>query len=205
VNADVAGALVVIMQSTDGQGRQTADVRPASPCSCLPSRRLRVLSHVACVGLLINRGQAGGTSMSDQGTTRREVIKKAVYVTPVLLTLKANLEFASAGSGLHAPSDRGVTGGSGQTTPVEPTPPESGTVPPDSAAPGGSTPPPLHDPPPAGSDSAPSDHLAPVSSEPPPAEHTRSDDAASPPHNDPVADHPRKRRRLRRHHRRHVL
>jgi hypothetical protein len=115
--------------------------------------------------------------MSDQGTTRREVIKKAVYVTPLLITLKANLEFASTGSGLAAPSDYVLTGGSG--------PPASGTVPPDTTAPGGAPPPPLHD--------------------PPPAEHAGPDDAAPPAQDDPVADHPGKRRRLRRHSRRYVL
>jgi hypothetical protein len=203
VNADVAGAIRVIVPSGDGQGRYDADVVHASPRSRLPFRRLRVLSHLARVALIMKRRQVGGKSMSDQGTTRREVIKKAVYVTPVLLTLKANLAFASTGSGLQAPSDYVLTGGSGQPNPVEPTPPELGAVPPNSAAPGGSTPP-LHDPPPAESDSAPSDHPAHVSSESPPAGNAGPDNAAPPPQDDQVTDHPGKRRRSRRH-RHHVL
>jgi len=60
--------------------------------------------------------------MSAQDTTRREVIKKAVYATPVLLTLKANLTFAATGSGLQAPSDYVFTGGPGPPIPL-------GTVP----------------------------------------------------------------------------
>jgi hypothetical protein len=142
--------------------------------------------------------------MSDQGTTRREVMKKAVYATPILITLKANLEFASAGSGLQAPSDHGLTEGSGQPNPVEYTPPESQAVPPDHAAPGGSTPPPPNDPPPAGSHSTPSDDPAPVSSEPSPTEHTGSDDTPPPP-DDSTADDPGKRRQRRQRRRRHIL
>jgi hypothetical protein len=37
--------------------------------------------------------------MSETGTTRREVLTKAVYVAPVILTLAAVPAFASAGSG----------------------------------------------------------------------------------------------------------
>ena len=37
--------------------------------------------------------------MSEQRITRREIIKKAAYVTPVIMTLQANFSFASAGSG----------------------------------------------------------------------------------------------------------
>jgi hypothetical protein len=207
VSADAAGAIRVIMPSGDGQGRDDADVRAASPRSLLPSRRLRVLSHLARVALIMNRRRAGGKSMSDQNVARREVIKKAVYVTPVLLTLKANLEFASAGSGLPVRHDQGFTGGLGQPTPVEPAPsksetvpPESRTVPPASAAPAGSLPPPRHEPPPAGLALAPSDPPAPVSFEPPPAENAGPDDAASPPQHAPAADHPGKRRRRGRRH-----
>jgi hypothetical protein len=142
--------------------------------------------------------------MSDQGTARREVIKMAVYVTPLLITLKANLEFASTGSGLAAPSDRVFTGGSGQTTPVEPMPGEWRTLPPDGAAPRGSTLPHPNHPPRGGSDSAPSDHPTPVSSAPPPTKNPSPDDAAPPPHNDPAKDGPGKRRRPGRHRRWHV-
>jgi hypothetical protein len=37
--------------------------------------------------------------MSETGTTRREVLTKAVYAAPVILTLAAIPAFASAGSG----------------------------------------------------------------------------------------------------------
>jgi hypothetical protein len=37
--------------------------------------------------------------MSDERITRREIIKKAAYITPLILTVKANFAFASAGSG----------------------------------------------------------------------------------------------------------
>jgi hypothetical protein len=41
--------------------------------------------------------------MSDQQQTRREILKKAVYVAPVILTLPAIATFASAGSGVVRP------------------------------------------------------------------------------------------------------
>jgi hypothetical protein len=41
--------------------------------------------------------------MSEQRTTRREVIRKAVYVAPAILTLVAIPSFASAGSGSESP------------------------------------------------------------------------------------------------------
>jgi len=37
--------------------------------------------------------------MSDERITRREIIKKAAYIAPLILTVKANFAFASAGSG----------------------------------------------------------------------------------------------------------
>jgi len=37
--------------------------------------------------------------MSEMQPTRREVLKKAMYVTPVILTLPAMASFASHGSG----------------------------------------------------------------------------------------------------------
>ena len=37
--------------------------------------------------------------MSDERVTRREIIKKAAYIAPLILTLQANFSFASAGSG----------------------------------------------------------------------------------------------------------
>ena len=36
--------------------------------------------------------------MSEPQSTRREVLQKAVYISPVILTLPAVLSFASAGS-----------------------------------------------------------------------------------------------------------
>jgi hypothetical protein len=44
--------------------------------------------------------------MAEQETTRREVIRKAVYVAPAILTLVAIPAFASAGSGAES-SHRG--------------------------------------------------------------------------------------------------
>jgi hypothetical protein len=40
--------------------------------------------------------------MAEQETTRRELIQKAVYVAPAILTLVAIPTFASAGSGAHS-------------------------------------------------------------------------------------------------------
>ena len=37
--------------------------------------------------------------MSEERLTRREIIKKAAYVAPVILTFPANFSVASAGSG----------------------------------------------------------------------------------------------------------
>jgi len=37
--------------------------------------------------------------MSDERATRREIIKKAAYIAPLILTLQANCSCASAGSG----------------------------------------------------------------------------------------------------------
>ena len=37
--------------------------------------------------------------MSDERITRREIIKKAAYIAPLIITVKANFAFASAGSG----------------------------------------------------------------------------------------------------------
>jgi hypothetical protein len=36
--------------------------------------------------------------MAEQHSTRREVVRKAVYVAPIIVTLPAVLSFASAGS-----------------------------------------------------------------------------------------------------------
>jgi hypothetical protein len=65
--------------------------------------------------------------MSDQGTTRREVLTKAVYVTPLLITLKATLAFAATGSGLGGvtpppvsdPAPAGHTGSDAAASPPQ--------------------------------------------------------------------------------------
>jgi hypothetical protein len=46
--------------------------------------------------------------MSEQRLTRREIIKKAAYVAPIILTAKANFSFASAGSGDYAGSGNSI-------------------------------------------------------------------------------------------------
>lgn len=48
--------------------------------------------------------QSKSTPILEQPTSRREVIKKAAYITPAILTLKAVPAFAAKGSG--APSDQ---------------------------------------------------------------------------------------------------
>lgn len=37
--------------------------------------------------------------MSEERITRRDVIKKAAYIAPIIFTIPANFSFASAGSG----------------------------------------------------------------------------------------------------------
>jgi hypothetical protein len=37
--------------------------------------------------------------MSDERVTRREIIKKGAHIAPLILTVRANFSFASAGSG----------------------------------------------------------------------------------------------------------
>jgi predicted small lipoprotein YifL len=41
--------------------------------------------------------------MAEQQPTRREVLQKALYVAPLIVTLPAFLSFASAGSGQDGP------------------------------------------------------------------------------------------------------
>jgi hypothetical protein len=43
--------------------------------------------------------------MSEQRVTRREIIKKAAYLAPIVLTVQANFSFASAGSGDYTDND----------------------------------------------------------------------------------------------------
>jgi hypothetical protein len=60
--------------------------------------------------------------MTDEQSSRREVLKKAAYVTPVILTFKAIPSFAQNGSGLAA--QRGNSGGNnGVGNGVDPQPP----------------------------------------------------------------------------------
>ncbi len=52
--------------------------------------------------------------MSEKRLTRRDMIKKAVYITPVILTLTAAPSFASGGSGQNDddhPAPRGFAYG----------------------------------------------------------------------------------------------
>ena len=44
--------------------------------------------------------------MADERITRREAVKRAAYVTPVILTMAANFSFASAGSGATGDEDK---------------------------------------------------------------------------------------------------
>jgi hypothetical protein len=124
--------------------------------------------------------------MADEATTRREVLKKAAYTTPILLTLKANLEFASAGSGLPPSNDRVITGRPELPNPGEPT---SGSTKPPTATPSG-----------PGSPQPPSPSApAPVSPELPPPDNPAPDNPASPPDDAPdTTPRPRRRRRHRR-------
>lgn len=48
--------------------------------------------------------------------TRREVIKKAAYVPPIILTLPAMLSFSSAGSSEHNPDNTSGSGNTGEIT-----------------------------------------------------------------------------------------
>jgi hypothetical protein len=44
--------------------------------------------------------------MSEERITRREIIKKAAYITPVILTILAAPSFASGGSGIDERDER---------------------------------------------------------------------------------------------------
>ena len=44
--------------------------------------------------------------MSEERITRRQAVKRAAYVTPVILTMAANFSFASAGSGATSRSGK---------------------------------------------------------------------------------------------------
>ena len=114
---------------------------PRPGCMMSDIGPVNILPAWARVATVFDRQQPGGKSMSTEGTTRREVLKKAAYTTPILISLKANLELASAGSGLPAPSDRVITGGSGPTNPGTSTPGKS-QQPPATPGPGNAPPPP---------------------------------------------------------------
>ena len=43
--------------------------------------------------------------MFEERTTRRDIIKKAAYIAPIVLTMSANFSIASAGSGYVLNSD----------------------------------------------------------------------------------------------------
>jgi hypothetical protein len=44
--------------------------------------------------------------VTSQNTTRREILKKAAFVAPTIITLAATPSFASAGSRDHEPRER---------------------------------------------------------------------------------------------------
>jgi hypothetical protein len=50
-------------------------------------------------GMLMDEMDSEEECMSDERITRREIIKKAAYIAPLIFTVKANFAFASAGSG----------------------------------------------------------------------------------------------------------
>jgi hypothetical protein len=41
--------------------------------------------------------------MSEERISRRDAVKRAAYITPVIISMVANLSFASSGSGSLAP------------------------------------------------------------------------------------------------------
>jgi hypothetical protein len=41
--------------------------------------------------------------MSEERISRRDAVKRAAYITPVIISMVANLSFASSGSGRDAP------------------------------------------------------------------------------------------------------
>jgi hypothetical protein len=41
--------------------------------------------------------------MSEERISRRDAVKRAVYITPVIISMAANLSFASSGSGSVGP------------------------------------------------------------------------------------------------------
>jgi len=66
--------------------------------------------------------------MSNEQASRREVLKKAAYLTPAILTLKAGLSFASNGSGLTEQAREGKEkdkekGNNGLGNGIDPQPP----------------------------------------------------------------------------------
>jgi hypothetical protein len=46
--------------------------------------------------------------VAEERFTRREVLRKAAYITPVILTMPANLSFASAGSGEYTDGTKSI-------------------------------------------------------------------------------------------------
>ena len=46
--------------------------------------------------------------MSDERVTRREIIKKAAYIAPLIVTMKANFSIASAGSGDYTDETKSI-------------------------------------------------------------------------------------------------
>ena len=46
--------------------------------------------------------------MSEGQLTRREIIKRAAYITPIIMTIQANFSFASVGSGDYKGSGNSI-------------------------------------------------------------------------------------------------
>jgi hypothetical protein len=67
--------------------------------------------------------------MSDVAHTRREILTKAAYITPLLVTFPANLAWASTGSGLPPSRDQGMTARPVSIHPSIPLPPNAGPPP----------------------------------------------------------------------------
>jgi hypothetical protein len=62
--------------------------------------------------------------MTDEQISKRELLKKAAYVAPVMLTLKVAPAFAAAGSGLAGKNnDKKEKGNNGVGNGVDPQPP----------------------------------------------------------------------------------
>jgi hypothetical protein len=53
--------------------------------------------------LFINVKRTKVIFMSEERISRRDAVKRAAYITPVIISMVANLSFASSGSGREGP------------------------------------------------------------------------------------------------------